>query len=49
MAALGWDNRHKAWEGLRATLHALRDRPTVDENDPRVDAEEGLTRAEGEA
>ena len=31
MEALGWDDRHKAWEGLRATLHALRDRLTVDE------------------
>jgi uncharacterized protein (DUF2267 family) len=31
MEALGWDDRHKAWEGLRATLHALRDRLTVEE------------------
>jgi uncharacterized protein (DUF2267 family) len=31
MDTLGWDDRHKAWEGLRATLHALRDRLTVDE------------------
>jgi uncharacterized protein (DUF2267 family) len=31
MDALGWDDRHKAWEGLRATLHALRDRLAMEE------------------
>jgi uncharacterized protein (DUF2267 family) len=31
MQDLGWDDRHKAYEGLRVTLHALRDRLTVAE------------------
>lgn len=31
MEELGWDNRHKAYVALRAVLHALRDRLTVDE------------------
>jgi uncharacterized protein (DUF2267 family) len=31
METLQWDDRHKAYEGLRATLHALRDRLTTDE------------------
>lgn len=29
MDELGWDDRHKTYEGLRVTLHALRDRLTV--------------------
>jgi uncharacterized protein (DUF2267 family) len=28
---LGWEDRHKAYQGLRVTLQALRDRLTVDE------------------
>jgi uncharacterized protein (DUF2267 family) len=28
---LGWDNKHKVFQGLRATLHALRDRLTIEE------------------
>ena len=28
---LNWDDRHRAYLGLRATLHALRDRLTIDE------------------
>lgn len=28
---LGWDDRHRAWAALRATLHALRDRLGVGE------------------
>ena len=31
MAIGGWQDRHLAYLGLRATLHALRDRLTVDE------------------
>ena len=31
MKVLGWQDRHKAYLALRATLHALRDRLTVDE------------------
>jgi uncharacterized protein (DUF2267 family) len=31
METLQWDDRHKAYEGLRVTLHALRDRLTTDE------------------
>jgi len=31
MQALGWPDRHKAYLALRATLHALRDRLTVEE------------------
>ena len=31
MDALGWDDRHKAYQGLRTTLHALRDRLTLEE------------------
>jgi uncharacterized protein (DUF2267 family) len=31
MHELGWDDRHKAYLALRATLHALRDRLTVEE------------------
>ena len=31
MEELGWSDRHKAYLALRATLHALRDRLTVDE------------------
>jgi uncharacterized protein (DUF2267 family) len=31
MDELGWDDRHKAYLALRATLHALRDRLTVEE------------------
>ena len=31
MQALGWQDRHKAYAALRATLHALRDRLTVEE------------------
>jgi uncharacterized protein (DUF2267 family) len=26
MQDLGWENRHKAYEGMRVTLHTLRDR-----------------------
>lgn len=28
---LGWENKHQVFQGLRATLHALRDRLTVEE------------------
>jgi uncharacterized protein (DUF2267 family) len=28
---LGWENKHQVFQGLRATLHALRDRLTVAE------------------
>jgi uncharacterized protein (DUF2267 family) len=31
MAELGWDDRHRAYQALRAVLHALRDHLTVDE------------------
>ena len=31
MQVLGWSDRHKAYQALRATLHALRDRLTIDE------------------
>jgi uncharacterized protein (DUF2267 family) len=31
MDALGWDDRHQAYQGLRVTLHALRDRLTLEE------------------
>ena len=31
MQELGWDDRYKAYLGLRTTLHALRDRLTVEE------------------
>jgi uncharacterized protein (DUF2267 family) len=31
MLVLGWHDRHKAYQALRATLHALRDRLTVEE------------------
>jgi uncharacterized protein (DUF2267 family) len=31
MHELGWDDKHKAYLALRATLHALRDRLTVEE------------------
>ena len=31
MQELGADNRHQAYRALRATLHALRDRLTIDE------------------
>jgi uncharacterized protein (DUF2267 family) len=31
MEALGWEDRHEAYLTLRATLHALRDRLTVEE------------------
>jgi uncharacterized protein (DUF2267 family) len=31
MDELGWEDRHKAYLALRATLHALRDRLTVEE------------------
>lgn len=31
MHELGWADRHKAYAGLRATLHALRDQVMVDE------------------
>jgi uncharacterized protein (DUF2267 family) len=31
MYELGWDDRHMAYLGLRTTLHALRDRLTVEE------------------
>jgi uncharacterized protein (DUF2267 family) len=30
-AAMGWENRERAYSGLRAVLHALRDRLTLDE------------------
>jgi uncharacterized protein (DUF2267 family) len=31
MQALGWQDRHKAYKALRITIHALRDRLTVEE------------------
>jgi uncharacterized protein (DUF2267 family) len=31
MQELGWEDRHKAYLGLRITLHALRDRLSVEE------------------
>jgi uncharacterized protein (DUF2267 family) len=31
MQVQGWENRHRAYSALRATLHALRDRLTVEE------------------
>jgi uncharacterized protein (DUF2267 family) len=31
MQVLGWQDKHKAYLAMRATLHALRDRLTVDE------------------
>ncbi|MDR3638475.1 MAG: DUF2267 domain-containing protein [Isosphaeraceae bacterium] len=31
MAELGWDDAHRAYHALRAVLHALRDRLTVEE------------------
>jgi uncharacterized protein (DUF2267 family) len=31
MEELGWEDRHKAYQGFRVTLHALRDRLTVAE------------------
>jgi uncharacterized protein (DUF2267 family) len=31
MQALGWEDRHKAYMSLRTTLHALRDRLTLEE------------------
>lgn len=31
MNELGWEDRHRAYYGLRAVLHALRDRLTVNE------------------
>lgn len=31
MQELGWEDRHKAYGGLRTTLHALRDRLTLEE------------------
>ena len=31
MQELGWEDRYKAYVGLRTTLHALRDRLTVEE------------------
>jgi uncharacterized protein (DUF2267 family) len=31
MQVLGWQDRHKAYMALKATLHALRDRLTVEE------------------
>jgi uncharacterized protein (DUF2267 family) len=31
MARMNWQDRHRAYSALRATLHALRDRLTVDE------------------
>ena len=30
MEELGWEERHRAYRGLRATLHALRDRLSVE-------------------
>lgn len=30
-AELGWENKHQAFQAMRATLHALRDRVTVEE------------------
>jgi uncharacterized protein (DUF2267 family) len=31
MQVLGWQDRHKAYKALRVTLHALRDRLTIEE------------------
>jgi uncharacterized protein (DUF2267 family) len=31
MQALGWDDRHKTYQGLRVTLHTLRDLLTIEE------------------
>jgi uncharacterized protein (DUF2267 family) len=31
MTELGWEDKHKAYLALRVTLHALRDRLTIDE------------------
>lgn len=31
MAELGWEDEHKAYSALRVTLHALRDRMTIEE------------------
>jgi uncharacterized protein (DUF2267 family) len=31
MEELGWEDRHRAYQALRAVLHAVRDRLTVDE------------------
>jgi uncharacterized protein (DUF2267 family) len=31
MRIMGWDDRHRAYLAMRATLHALRDRLTVEE------------------
>lgn len=31
MAELGWNDRHRAYQALRAVLHAVRDRLTIDE------------------
>lgn len=31
MRRMGWDDRQRAWAALRAVLHALRDRLTVEE------------------
>jgi uncharacterized protein (DUF2267 family) len=31
MRELGWEDRHKTYEGMRVTLHTLRDRLTVEE------------------
>lgn len=31
MQVLGWQDRHKAYQALRVTLHALRDRLTIEE------------------
>ncbi len=31
MRRLGWDDRHRAWAALRAVLHVLRDRLTIEE------------------
>jgi uncharacterized protein (DUF2267 family) len=31
MDALGWDDRHQTYQGLRTTLHALRDRLTLED------------------
>jgi uncharacterized protein (DUF2267 family) len=31
MQELGWDDRHKAYQGLRVTLQTLRDRLTIEE------------------
>ncbi len=31
MGLLGWSDKHRAYEALRVTLHALRDRLTVEE------------------